>query len=119
MSILIKGMEMPTSGELLVIITPNGEVRYKKSVASMWDRTTAVPVPPHGDTIDRDAFIAAQRHLYCDNCDRRRGMKDGKLTKKFVYAIGDAPCRACYVDDMLDSLEEYAPTIIPASEEGE
>lgn len=47
MSILIRGMEMPTSGELLVIITPNGEVKYKKSVASMWDRATAVQVPSH------------------------------------------------------------------------
>ena len=37
-------MKMPTSGELLVIITLNGEVRYKKSVESSWDRTTAVEI---------------------------------------------------------------------------
>lgn len=59
--------------------------------------------------IERAAFIADQRHLYCDNCDRRRGVKDGKPTKRFVYAIGDAPCRACDIGDMLDTIEDYYP----------
>ena len=117
MSVLIRGMEMPTSCSAC-------KLRQAVGCCGNLPHNTRMPncplgyVPPHGDTIDRDAFIAAQRHLYCDNCDRRRGMKDGKLTKKFMYAIGDAPCRACYIDDVLDSLEDYCPVIIPA-EEGE
>lgn len=55
--------------------------------------------------IERDAFLAGQRHLYCENCERRKGMKNGKM--KFVYAIGEAPCRACDIGDMLDSIEGY------------
>ena len=55
--------------------------------------------------IEREAFIAEQRHLYCDNCARRKGMKNGKM--RFVYEIGDAPCRACRYGDVLDDLEDY------------
>ena len=44
--------------------------------------------------IEREAFIESQQHLYCENCARR---KDGK--GKFVYDIGDAPCRACGIMD--------------------
>ena len=57
--------------------------------------------------IEREAFITRQRELYCQNCDRRRCMKDGKLTKRFVYPIGGAPCRACDVDDMINAVEDY------------
>lgn len=93
MSILIKGMEMPTSGELLVIITPNGEVRYKKSVASTWDRTTVVPVPPHGDLIDRKAIYLTDFEIAMCNGNYKEGMK------------------------MLLEKIESAPTIIPAEED--
>ena len=55
--------------------------------------------------IEREAFIADQRHLYCENCARRKGMKNGKM--KFVYDIGEAPCRACDIGDMLDAVEDY------------
>lgn len=72
-----------------------------------------VEVPKHGDLIDRDAFLAEQRHVYCENCARRKGMKNGKM--KFVYDIGDAPCRACGYGDVLDDLED-APTIIESEE---
>lgn len=51
--------------------------------------------------IDRDAFLAGQRHLYCENCARR---KNGK--GKFVYEIGDAPCRSCDICDVLDAVED-------------
>ena len=55
--------------------------------------------------IDREAFIADKKAQYCDNCDRRKGMKNGKM--RFVYEIGDAPCRACAVDDMMGDIEDY------------
>ena len=52
--------------------------------------------------IDRNAFLAEKRKLYCENCDRRKNSK-GKL----VYEIGDAPCRACDIGDILDAVEDY------------
>lgn len=57
------------------------------------------------DYISREDFIVDEQKRYCENCDKRKGMKNGKL--KFVYEIGDAPCRACWVDDMLDDAENY------------
>lgn len=52
--------------------------------------------------IDRDAFLSHERAWYCDNCDRRKNSKG-----KTVYEIGDAPCRACDIGDVLDLLEDY------------
>lgn len=57
------------------------------------------------DYIDRNVFIESQRHLYCENCARRKGMKNGKM--KFVYDIGEAPCRACDIADVLDAVEDF------------
>jgi len=62
-------------------------------------------VPVKTDYIDREAFVAKERERFCANCDRRKGMKNGKL--KFVYEIGDAPCRACWVDDMITEAEDF------------
>lgn len=70
----------------------------------------------HGRLIDADAFIKEKTEIFCETCDRRRGMKDGKLTKHFVYDIGDAPCRACDTGDMIDYVDD-APTIIEADKE--
>ena len=55
--------------------------------------------------IEREAFLAEQRHLYCENCARRKGMKNGKM--RFVYEIGDAPCRSCGIGDVLDAVEDF------------
>lgn len=52
--------------------------------------------------IDRDAFLSHERAWYCDNCDRRKNSKG-----KTVYEIGEAPCRACDIGDVLDLLEDY------------
>ena len=70
-----------------------------------------VEVPPHGRLVDADALIAKKRKLYCDNCILRTGIKNGK--KQFVYEIGAAPCRGCWIDDMVTELQD-APTIIDA-----
>lgn len=59
--------------------------------------------------IEREAFIESQQHLYCENCARR---KDGK--GKFVYDIGDAPCRACGIMDVLDAVADFpAADVVP------
>lgn len=55
------------------------------------------------ELIDKDAFLKQERKWYCEDCDRRKGVKNGR--KCFVYEIGEVPCRACDVDDVLDDLE--------------
>lgn len=52
--------------------------------------------------INRDAFLAQQRAWYCNDCNRRKNSKG-----KFVYEIGEAPCRACDIGTMLDAVEDY------------
>ena len=55
--------------------------------------------------IEREAFISRYRELYCEDCDKRKGVKNGKI--RFCYAIGDAPCRACSIDDMLTAIDDF------------
>lgn len=50
--------------------------------------------------IDRDAFLTKERAWYCENCDMRKNSN-----RKLVYEIGEAPCRACLVNDLLDEVE--------------
>lgn len=103
MSIYIKGVEMPKHDDEYVIFTVYGDggvvygplnrphVRYK-------DR--AVPVPPHGKLGDLDALIKT----IAEN------MEAAKKADNYDW------WNACSVagDFVMD-----APTIIPASEEGE
>lgn len=58
--------------------------------------------------IDADALIGDVTERYCKDCDRRKGIKNGVI--KTLYEIGEAPCRACSLDDMIDTLEN-APTV--------
>ena len=55
--------------------------------------------------ISREAFVEQKRKQYCEDCDRRKGMKNGKY--KTLYEIGEAPCRACGIDDMLNDVEDF------------
>jgi len=57
--------------------------------------------------IDADALIDDLMERYCKECDKRKGIKNGKW--QIIYEIGEAPCRACEVDDVKAELEE-APT---------
>ena len=57
--------------------------------------------------IDADALIDDLMERYCKECNKRKGIKDGKY--RIIYEIGEAPCRACEVDDVKAELEE-APT---------
>lgn len=56
MGIYIKGMEMPRTHPITVEIYPDGTV-LSKTVGRMDIHGQAVPVPPHGDLIDRDALL--------------------------------------------------------------
>ena len=54
MSILIRGMEMPNKKNgAVLIIYPDGRCAFENG-----EEYKAVPVPPHGDLIDRDALRA-------------------------------------------------------------
>lgn len=61
--------------------------------------------------IDADATIQYLREFRCKDCDKRKGMKNGKV--RFCYEIGDAPCRACDIGDTIDYFlyEDISPTI--------
>ena len=50
--------------------------------------------------IDRDAFLEQERAWYCKNCIRRTD-SNGKI----VYEIGETPCLACHINDILDDVE--------------
>lgn len=58
--------------------------------------------------IDADALLDEAMDRYCKECEKRKGIKNGKW--RIIYEIGEAPCRACEVDDMKAELED-APTI--------
>ena len=58
--------------------------------------------------IDEDDLLNDITSRYCINCDKRKGMKNGKY--KTIYEIGDAPCRACMVDSVMDWVVD-APTV--------
>ena len=56
MSVYIKGMEMPTNAEgceVIIRIQPNGEVL---DLHGFHIGATAIPVPDHGDLIERDSL---------------------------------------------------------------
>lgn len=70
MGIYIKGMSMPKEGFVEILIRDDGTVQqtgqsyridgtdyYTPYVGEMLVMYNAVPVPPHGDLIDRDALM--------------------------------------------------------------
>ena len=93
--ICIKGMEMPTSHPICVVIDATGQARrYDLNNDKYADNKLfeAVPVPPHGDLIDRDALPWENQGLMLTDPDEW-GLKAWDI--------------------------EHAPTIIPADKEGE
>ena len=55
--------------------------------------------------IERDAFIADKKWLYCTDCEKRKGKKRGKMVT--LSEIGEAPCKSCGIHDMLEEVEVY------------
>ena len=104
MSVLIKGMEMPINCNCCVFsrLSPTGEslkccIDYS---TVPWDEKPfdcpLIPVPPHGDLIDRDALI-----------------KDGWLNlHKQVMRMGG------YAIHELPLINPLIPVIIPADKDG-
>jgi hypothetical protein len=95
MGVYIKGMEMPAKGEyhMTLYVCDDGYAYMDVDLFPVdSDRFEAVPVPPHGRTIDKDVM--------CNECRRIAEEYDG------IYP----DCTYCPA--------HLAPTIIPA-EEGE
>ena len=53
--VYIKGMEMPKNEPMLVKINPDGSV--STTAKNNYRKYEAIPVPEHGDLIDRDALM--------------------------------------------------------------
>ena len=105
MSILIRGIDMPKKGEYKpLFIYDTGEVTMEIRGEEV-QVATAVPVPPHGDLIDRDELMAK------DEKDFSTIMEMTDPETVFGTAIADAHTA---IQEMLKT----APTIIEA-EEGE
>ena len=110
MSIYIKGMEMPKEGFVEILIRDDGTVQqtgqsyridgtdyYTPYVGEMPVIYKAVPVPPHGRLIDADKIGLTNFEIIL--CQKWNPFKNA-------------------LEMLLEKIEN-APTIIPASEEGE
>lgn len=92
--IYIHGMDIPKHGSIVLVeVDENGDVyaAYDSGITKL-AQYKAVPVPPHGDLIDRDA-------LRDNNCD--------------AFEINGADKTILAMDV---SIIDDAPAIIPASE---
>ena len=92
MSILITGIDMPTKGNpITVLIYPDGTAEWEAQNKV----GTAIPVLKHGRLIDADDFERNNQYFW---------------NRDFI----NPKC-----EDTLADLVNAAPTVIPASEEGE
>lgn len=67
--------------------------------------------------ISVEAFTAAAMERSCKDCERRKGKKNGK--KLTLYEIGEAPCRACGIMDMMEDVEAFPPADVRPAIKGE
>lgn len=108
-SILIKGMEMPKDKAVAVVIHPDGTAYSAKMFAGVCTEyladCTAVPVPPHGRSIDADVLADVFRGFIAmyDSCPFSQLAPTDKARR----------------DELQAALAEVinAPTIIEAEEE--
>ena len=108
MGVYIEGIEMPKgSDEHRLIIRANGQVIIDKK--TYWEEAEAVPVPPHGDLIDRDALMNE-----FEKAQRTMQQHGREYSCSFLSSSQEISTEWYCVEDMLDN----AATVIPASEEG-
>ena len=67
--------------------------------------------------IDCDAFLSSVNKRYCEDCLRRKGVKNGKY--QVLYEIGGAACRACWVADMIDEVYDFPTADVVERKHGE
>ena len=115
MSVLIKGMEMPTSCAECRLMADGWcysvglEQREKISTVKRPTWCPLVPVPKHGRCIDADALMKEMDK-------QENAMFEHGHEFSFSFKSGGDVCTAWYNVEMM---VEDAPTIIPASEEGD
>ena len=75
MSILIKGMKMPTGEACVTVrIWSDGRAVGVHNTSFVWK---AVPVPPHGDLIDRDELLSQYGGpIWTEKTDYAEGLRD-------------------------------------------
>ena len=96
MGVYINGIEMPKGeDEHRLIIRANGQVIIDKK--TYWEEAEAVPIPPHGRLIDADKIGLTDFEIIL--CQKGNPFKNA-------------------LEMLLEKIEN-APTVIPASEEGE
>jgi hypothetical protein len=71
----------------------------------LWKQWERMKTMAEKECIEREAFLEQKREQYCKDCARRKGMRNGKY--KTLYEIGEAPCRACEIDDVLNDVEDF------------
>lgn len=114
MSILIKGMEMPKGNDSIALfIYPDGVVVMYEMFGPL-GRYTAVPVPKHGRVIDADKLGIRDAEKQAYEAYLRAKGEDFIEEPLIEYHRG-------YLEGLTHAsgLVRFAPTIIPASEEGE
>ena len=113
MSIIIKGMKMPTARDTLVLVKTDGTAIVYVDEAYV---TTAYPVPPHGRLIDADA-LTDDLEFDIRNDKRvidelRKDLPDGFIDIRIATTQDDKDIKQnCIV------LLREQPTIIEAEEE--
>ena len=95
-------MEMPIGNEVIYIFSDGTTQKAVLAMREILETGKAIPVPEHGDLIDRDATIEKIRHL-SDEIDKKLGYK-----KSAPYIT---------MDLYLSNADDF-PTIIPADKEG-
>lgn len=119
MSVLIKGMEMPTGCSALTLkIWPDGQVEIIDADGE-WKTSEAVPVPPHGDLIERDALMklfgmGADCHTLSHGDDGFRLKHSGMGADCYNCQHGDSHGQCGFgplFSDMCEALDN-APVII-------
>ena len=116
MSILIKGMEIPPEGFVEVLIRDDGTAQqtgqsyridgtdyYTPYVGEMPVIYKAVPVPPHGDLIDRTALL---EEMY----KQANSMAEHGREFSFSFMSGGDVCTTWW---NVELLVNDAPTVIP------
>jgi len=88
MSILIRGVDLPTNDSLVIRIFPTGDVADQ--YGRIDERIKAIEIPPHGDLIDRDALDLEREVELAD---------DWKTAHEIANCV------------------KYAPTVIEADED--
>lgn len=97
MGVYIGGTEMPMGGRILIVF-PSGRVSEVSADATqeIFRETQAIPVPPHGDLVDRDEMR--------------------KTIKPWSPEDEIAGCTFDTVKKLMHTMISRAPVVIPAKE---